>query len=120
MGLAMIANIIEMNPYFIIITIVTLIFLIIVYRYCKILILQSKQLDLKLKTPVFSQLNQVSTGLTQLRIFGNYKEYLKQIHTNIDHSFRANMFYWFNTRIFGVTISFVVFVAVIVCYMSGI
>ena len=72
MGLAMIANIIEMNPYFIIISVITLIGLIVVYKYCKVLIVQSKQLDLKLKTPVFSQLSQVSTGLIQLRLFANF------------------------------------------------
>lgn len=120
MALAMIANIVQMNLYFLIVTAFCLVFLAIIFVYLKTIIIQAKQLDLKLKTPVFNKLNQAATGLIQLRLFGNLENYIKEINRNITDSFRANIFYWFNTRILGVSVSFIVSVALVICFISGI
>ena len=73
-----------------------------------------------MKSPVFAKLNQAVQGLTQIQIFGRIKNYIKQINLNINDSFKANIFYWFSTRILGVYVSLIVCVAILIGVLTGI
>ena len=116
----MVINIFTINPYFTIVGISAIVGLILYYMFMKDLVLESKQLDLKMKSPVFNKLNQAVSGLTQIQIFDRVNKYFADINQCINQSFRANMVFWFFSRILGVYVSIIVSVALIIGVMIGI
>ena len=73
--LILIANVFSINLYFLIPGIFIIIFVVAFYLYCKKAIILLKQLDLRLKSPVFNMVGEMISGLTQIRIF-NRRHYL--------------------------------------------
>ena len=73
--LILIANVFSINFYFLIPGILNIIFVVGFYLYCKKAIILIKQLDLRLKSPVFNMVGEMISGLTQIRIF-NRRHYL--------------------------------------------
>lgn len=63
------ANIVSINVYVLIPGLLNLIFIIVFFLYCKKVILAIKQLDLKLKSPVFSMVGEMISGLIQIKAF---------------------------------------------------
>lgn len=110
----------SINYYFIIVGVIAIVLLIAYYIYIKPVVLESKQLDLKMKSPVFAKLNQAVSGLTQIQIFGRLKNYFNEINLNINDSFKANMFYWFSSRVLGVYVSLIVCVAILIGTLIGV
>ena len=106
--IVLIINISQINPYFIIAGVVGLVGLVAWLVFMKPIILESKQLDLKMKSPVFNQLSQAVSGLIQISIFERMIGYFHEINRNLNSAYRANMFYWFSTRILGVYVSVIV------------
>ena len=74
-SLILVANVFSINLYFLIPGIIDIIFVIGFYLYFKHAIILAKQLDLKLKTPVFHMVGEMISGLIQIRIF-NRRFYL--------------------------------------------
>jgi hypothetical protein len=73
----MLANIFQINLFFIPPGVINILFAIIYYIYCKKAIIGSKQLDLRTRSPVFNNFNEMISGLIQIRIFGKRKLLLK-------------------------------------------
>ena len=71
----LLVNIFTINLYFLIPGILNIIFIVLFYLYCKQAIILLKQLDLKLKTPVFNMVGEMISGLIPIRIF-NRRFYL--------------------------------------------
>lgn len=71
MNIVALINIIQINPYFAIIAFVNILLLILIFVTFKPVIIEGKQLDLKMKSPVFNKLNQTVGGLIQIRLFSN-------------------------------------------------
>lgn len=65
----LLANIVSIDIYFLIPGILNIIFIVVYLIYCKKVILAIKQLDLKLKSPVFSMVGEMISGLIQIKIF---------------------------------------------------
>lgn len=73
LSLILLVNVFQILPYFIIAGVANVIFLAIWFMYCKTVIIQTKQLDLRMKSPVFSEFSLVTTGIVQNRIYGQLK-----------------------------------------------
>ena len=119
-SIVMLVNIIQINPYFAIVAFVCLLGLFFLFSFLRPVIIESKQLDLKMKSPVYNKLNQTVQGLIQIHLFANKPEYLSQIQTDISRSYRANLFYWFCTRVLGSSVSIIVSLAALIGILIGI
>ena len=53
-SLVMIANVFQINVYFIAPGVIYIVFVVVFYLFCKRVIVNTKQLDLRMKTPVFN------------------------------------------------------------------
>ena len=53
-SIVLLLNILSINPYFIFPGIINIIFIILYFKYCKNAIITAKQLELRLKDPVFN------------------------------------------------------------------
>ena len=69
-------NAIQLNPYFAIVFVISFAIILLVYALNRKLIVKSRELDLKAKSPIFSRLNQTAHGLIQIHLFGDSKKYI--------------------------------------------
>lgn len=118
--LVMLGNLIQINPYFAIATALNLVFQGWWFFYCKRTIIQAKQLDLRMKSPVFSEFIQLSSGSTQVRIYGQTEEMQGRMSKAVNRSIRANHGFWFASRAFGVYASYVSVAVCAVGFLAGI
>jgi ABC-type multidrug transport system fused ATPase/permease subunit len=70
-SIVLLANVFSINLYFIIV------FIIFFFIYCKRAIVDMKQLDLRLKSPVFNMVGEMISGLIQIKIFNRRYTLLK-------------------------------------------
>jgi hypothetical protein len=63
--------------YFIIPGVINVIIVVIFFIYCKESIVKIKQLDLRLRSPVFNMVGEMINGLIQIRIFNRRFSLLK-------------------------------------------
>ena len=120
LALVLIINVFQINPYFIVVSVASAIGLVLWLTFMKPVVLESKQLDLKMKTPVFTQLDQAVSGLFQIRIFDRMTSYFAEINSNLNSAYRANIFFSFSARVLGVYLSIIVTVAMVVGMLIGI
>ena len=73
----MLINVFTINLLFLPLGIFNLIVIVLFYRYCKRAIISVKQLDLRMKSPMFNMVNEMISGLIQIRIFGQRARLLK-------------------------------------------
>jgi ATP-binding cassette subfamily C (CFTR/MRP) protein 4 len=71
---------------FIIPSIANIAFLGVWFFFCKQVIIQTKQLDLRTKSPVFSEFNAITNGVTQIRIYGQTERITKEVSNLINRS----------------------------------
>lgn len=71
-------NVFTINLFFLIPGILNIIFIIFYFNYCKWIIVTVKQLDLRLKSPVFNMVGEMISGLTQIKIYGRRFSLLNQ------------------------------------------
>ena len=105
--IVMAVNIFQINPIFIVVAVLDIIFMVLYFWYCKRPTLTSKELDLKSKTPLFNSLNEMAAGLVSLRIYHQKANDLKKFAKRVNQSFQANISFWFVSRIFGLYLSYV-------------
>ena len=82
-------NVIEIEPFSAVVYGIALIIVAILYRLSKKYILLSHEEELKSRTPMFTRLNQSVNGLIQIKLFSKPGEYMKNIFSEIDYSFRT-------------------------------
>lgn len=103
--LAYLANIFAVNLYFLIPGILN-ICVVYVFIYCKDAIIAIKELELKLKTPVFTMVEEILAGLTQIKIFGQTLYFLKKFASRINESAQGTICFSNLLRAFGVITSY--------------
>jgi ATP-binding cassette subfamily C (CFTR/MRP) protein 4 len=109
------------SPFFIIVVaVIALPSLLALYIGLKPVILESKQMDLKQKSPVFTLLTQTIQGLLQLRLFSTQHRYVRTINQAIDRALEANLFFWFSSRLLGVYVSIIMNIVIAIGIFIGI
>ena len=68
-SIIMLVNVFTIDLFFLIPGIITIFFLVGYFLFCKNTNIKVKELDLRKKSPVFSLVNEVISGLIQVRIF---------------------------------------------------
>jgi ATP-binding cassette subfamily C (CFTR/MRP) protein 4 len=76
-SIILLINVFSINLYFIIPGVINIIFVILFFLYCKKPIVNIKQLDLRLKSPVFNMVGEMINGLVQIKIFNRRYNLLK-------------------------------------------
>jgi ATP-binding cassette subfamily C (CFTR/MRP) protein 4 len=112
LALVMLVNVFQIVPFFIIPAVINLILLGLWFAYCKRAIIQTKQLDLRMKSPVFSEFTQLVSGATQVKIYGQTERMNAKMSSIINSSIRVNHSFWFASRVFG---SLTSYTSVIIC-----
>jgi ATP-binding cassette subfamily C (CFTR/MRP) protein 4 len=69
LSLVLLINVFQIDPFFILPAAANFALQIFWFVYCKRTIIQTKQLDLRLKSPVFSEFTQLVSGATQVKIY---------------------------------------------------
>lgn len=88
--------------------------------FCNQIIIHTRKLDLRMKDPVFSTVDEVISGLTQIRIFNRRKSMLQEFTKIVNDSYRATMNFWYTTRVFGVYSSYISMAVLIIGFVLGI
>ena len=113
-------NVFTIDIFFIIPGLINLAFLIFFFWFCKKTIVEVKQLDLRLKSPLFSTVNEMLSGLIQIKIFKRRKSLLIKFANLCNSSLRGNLSFWGSTRVFGAYISYFGLLVLIIGMMIGI
>ena len=116
----LLVNVFSIDLFFIIPGIVNIVFMIFFFWFCKKTIVEIKQLDLRLKSPIFSMVNEILSALTQIKVFRRRKYLIGEFARLSNNSLRANLSYWGCTRIFGAYLSYVFIAILIIGILIGI
>ena len=95
-------------------------FLVYFFIFCKQTIIESKQLDLRTRTPVFNIFGEMISGLVQVRIFGRRTSLLNDFTKAANSLTRASLSYWNCSRGFGAYVSYFSIIVLIIGYMIGV
>ena len=68
-SIVMIANVFQINLFFLIPGFIYIVFLVLYFSYCKQAIVACKQLDLKSKSPLYNMVSETISSLIQIKIF---------------------------------------------------
>ena len=68
-SIVLLVNVFSINLFFLIPGVINIIFIVIFFIYCKAAIVAIKQLDLRLKSPVFNMVGEMISGLVQIKIY---------------------------------------------------
>lgn len=79
-----------------------------------------KQLDLRLKTPVFNMVGNMISGLIQIKIFNRRPYFLAEFAKKINESLRANLCLWSLSRGFAANISYVSVITIWLGWVMGV
>ncbi|KAL4454635.1 hypothetical protein ABPG74_021840 [Tetrahymena malaccensis] len=99
--ISLLVMIIIINPYFVIVAALQFIFL---YYFAKIsqpCLIQSKQTDLRNRSPVFDYFTQTVQGILPIRVYNQTKIFQDKFDYLSDNSLRSSYIYWLNSRSFG-------------------
>lgn len=119
-ALVMLGNIVSINIYFIIPGVINIGLLVILFCVCNKSIINAKQLDLEMKDPVFSTVNETISGLVQIKVFQRRKTLLKEFAKIVNNSFRSSINFLVCSRAFGVYVSYFSLVILMVGLIMGI
>ena len=107
-------------PIFIIPGVIVVAILIFWQFYCKRSIIQSRILDLKMKSPVFNNMKSMMNGIIHYRIYGTENKMAKNMQRTINDSMRCSNTCAFSQRIFGVYIGYVTVIIIAIGIFIGI
>ena len=113
-------NTFAIDLFFLIPGIVCIVLMIWFFWFCKETVVEVKQLDLRLKSPLFSMVNELLSSLVQVRIFNKRDKLLNEFASLSNDSLRANLSYWGCSRIFGAYLSYMVLTIFVIGMMIGI
>ena len=116
----LIVNVFQINLLFLPLGFLNLLFIICYFRYCKDVIIAAKQLDLRMKSPVFNMVGEMITGLIQIRVFRQRARLLAEFAHQINQSLRANLCFWILSRAFGAFVNFFAIIIMTVGWIIGI
>ena len=119
-AIVMLMNIFSIDLLFLIPGCISVVFFILYFLFCKETIVKAKQLDLRLKSPVFSMVNETVSGLIQIRIFNRRFQLLKDFTNLVNRMLRGTLTFSFCSRAFGVYIAYVSLTAAVIGFILGI
>lgn len=119
-SIGMLINVFTIELYFIPAGIANLVFLVVFFLYSKRPIVECRQLYLKLRTPVFNYFGEMLSTLTQISTFGIRKKKLDQFARAADESTKTNISFNVVSRGFGVYVSYVSSLILVVGFFIGI
>ena len=118
--IALILNVFQINLLFLPLGFLNIIFIVCYYRYCKKMIIAAKQLDLRMKSPVFNMVSEMISGLIQIRVFKQRGRLLAEFAHKVNESLRANLCFWILSRAFGAFVNYLAIIVMTVGWMIGI
>ncbi|KAL4472067.1 hypothetical protein ABPG72_007116 [Tetrahymena utriculariae] len=89
------------NPYFIIVAFFLILVLYNFMMISKVCLIESKQTDLRNRSPVFNYFTTTVQGILPLRVYEQTKLFLYKFDELSDASLRSSCAYWYITRAFG-------------------
>lgn len=119
-SISMLVTVFTIEVYFIPPGVANIVFLIIFFIYAKRPIVECRQLYLKLRTPVFSCFGEMLSSLTQISIFGVRRTRLNQFASAADLSTKTNISFNVVSRGFGVYISYVSSLILVIGFFIGV
>ena len=119
-ALVMLGNIVAINFFFIIPGLINVALLVFLFLVCNKSIINAKQLDLKMKGPVFSTVNETISGLVQIRLFHRRKSLLQEFASKVNDSFKSSINFLVCSRAFGVYVSYFSLVILMIGLIMGI
>ena len=116
----LLVNIFSIDLFFLIPGFLSAIFISIAFLFCKQPIVEAKQLDLRLKSPIYSMVNEAVAGLIQIRIFKRRFRLLRDFTVLIDRLSRGTYTYWNSQRAFAVNVAYLSLIVLIIGFIMGI
>ena len=98
----MFGAIFSMNAIYAVPAVACLFFFTVLYNYCKLPIIASKQLTLKLKSSVFSQLREMMRGLVPIQAFGQTPNFVGKFIGVVNADLQSNVCFLSVERAFAV------------------
>ena len=119
-SIILIINVFQINVYFIPLGIVNILFIVVLFLICKKAIVNTFQLDLRLKSPLFNMVREMSTGLIQIKFFNKRFYLLSKFANRINSCFRANLTSRILSRAFGTAVNYSTITLMTVGWIIGI
>ncbi|EAR83228.1 ABC transporter C family protein (macronuclear) [Tetrahymena thermophila SB210] len=107
-------TIISINPYFSIIAVVEILVLGLYLGISKKVLVQSKQIDLRYRSPVYTFFNQTTQGVLPIRIYEKQQIFCDNFDFLLNNSLRSSYTYWYNSRAFGFYVNMVTTISAII------
>ncbi|KAL4455215.1 hypothetical protein ABPG73_000875 [Tetrahymena malaccensis] len=107
-------TIISINPYFSIIAVVEILILGMYLGISKEVLVQSKQIDLRYRSPVYTFFNQTTQGVLPIRIYEKQQIFCDNFDFMLNNSLRSSYTYWCNSRAFGFYVNMVTTISAII------
>ena len=98
------ASIMRLNLVFLFSVTSCLAFIIFIFRYCRDPIMSAKQLNLQLKSPIFTHLREIMRGLVPIQALQQTERFTKKMVDLLDNSFRGTVCINMIERFFGFSI----------------
>ena len=113
-------NIFIIDLFFMIPGLINLLCLVLLLIFCNSLIVNAKKLDLRMKNPIFSTVNEVVSGLVQIKVFNRRKSLLQEFNGIVNDSYRSTINFWICSRTLGVYGSYISLFILIIGFVLGI
>ena len=113
------ANVIQINNYFLIPTLICLVLFIAFYRWSNRVMMESKTLDMKTKSPVIGFAVECLNGALQIKCFNQKNKFLKAFCRRLNDLSKANILHWITIRAFTTFISLVAILVLISGLLLG-
>ncbi|KAL4496522.1 hypothetical protein ABPG72_014752 [Tetrahymena utriculariae] len=107
-------TIISINPYFSIIASAEILVLGLYLKISKNVLVQSKQIDLRYRSPVYTFFNQTTQGVLPIRIYQKQQIFCDNFDFLLNNSLRSSYTYQFNSRAFGFYVNLVTTLSAII------
>lgn len=104
--LVMFANMVEANFYFLIPATFCLLFFIVLFVLCRKIIVASKQLEARKKSPVYRHFTETVCGITQISTYQQKTMFMEKFINNLDTLTRASLTHLLIIRSFPAVASF--------------
>ena len=105
--ISMIVTIFVLNPYFIILVMITATIYYFVMRYFYQALTDSKKLDLANKSPIFAFFSSTVQGLLSIKVYQKYPFFQRKFLNLVHHYARSNYMHYRVTRVFGFSIDLI-------------
>jgi ATP-binding cassette subfamily C (CFTR/MRP) protein 4 len=119
-SLSMLINIFTIEVFFIPPGLANILFIVLFFIYSKRPIVECRQLYLKLRTPVFSLFGEMLSILTQIATFATRRQRLEKFARAADLSTKTNISFNVVSRGFGVYVSYVSSLILIIGFFIGV